>query len=312
MNRPFKSDIDLAANLLKVHASPMEVLVFKVYEWKINDEEMAASERDTKFRKDIFLPAVIKGLRDSSWAKEYELAFAKLEEGEKRYWEDINGDKVRDAWVKVASLIWYALDVENGGDFLRIDIAERYNVNPGTVTRYVNKIASVVAYEAGPERESRRGADIPLPLEYESDTAQKYYTDDERNYYIADLGRYATNEGEFDLTNPIIANIIHQLIVNSYAMQRLNREIAAGKKTTNPVLIKRLTELQDSNAKTTKELIGLQKELGKLERNEESLSALKRRYLEARKDRDAGEEAEREAKLFEMTKNNSRYLGFVN
>lgn len=312
MERPHKSDIDLAANLLKVHANPMEVLVFKVYEWKINDEGMVENERDTKFRRDVFLPAVIKGLRGQSWAKEYELAFAKLDEGEKRYWEDINGDKVRNAWVKVVSLIWYALDVENGGDFSRIDIAERYNINPGTVTRYINKTAEVVAYEEGPERESHRSTEIPLPLEYESESAQKYYTDDERKYYIADLKRYATNEGEFDLTNPIIADIIHQLIVNSYAMQRLNREIASGKKTTNPVLVKRLTELQDSNARTTKELIGLQKELGKLERNEESLGALKRRYVEVKEKRDPESEVKLEAELFEKAKKNSQYLGFVN
>lgn len=309
--RPHKSDIDVAANLLRVHASPMEVLVFKVYEWKTTDENMAAGEHNTKFRKDVFLPAVIRGLRDRSWAKEYELAFARLGVDEKVFWEDITGDKVRNAWVKVVSLIWYALDVENGGDFSRSEIAERYNINPGTVTRYVNKIAESVTFEEGPRRE-KRTTEIPLPLDYESEVAQTYYTDDERRYYMSALKRYATNEGEFDLTNPIITDIIHQLILNSYAMQRLNREITGeGKGKTNPVLVKRLTELQDSNAKTTKELIGLQKELGKLERNEESLGALKRRYVEVKEKRDSEKEVELETKLFEMTKKNSRYLGFV-
>jgi len=131
----------------------MEVVVFKIYEWKLNDETVAGNDNDAKFRRDVFLPAVMRAFHDPTWVKDYELAFAKLDAEEKEYWENIDGDKVRNAWVKVVSLIWYALDAENGGDYSRIEIAERYNINPGTVTRYVNKIAQLVNYEEGPERE---------------------------------------------------------------------------------------------------------------------------------------------------------------
>jgi len=99
--------------------------------------------------------------------------------------------------------------------------------------------------------------------------------------------------------------------LNSYVLQTLNRDLTRGEKN-NPALFKRLTDLQDANAKATKELIGLQRELGKLERNEESLGALKRHYIETKEKRDQEKEIELEAELFEMAKQNSRYLGFTN
>lgn len=307
-NRPYKNDLDVTAGLLKAHTSPMDVLAFRVYEWKTNEPDLARAERGTKTRADIFLPAVVKAFEDESWAKEYRKAFKVLDKAEQGFWTEVTAEKVREAWVKVASFIWYALDEGNGGDYSRNEIAERYDVNPGTVTRYIGQAARV----AEPDDILREGTEIPLSLDYKSLVAENYYTGEERKYYIAALERYAANEGEFDLDNPIIADIIHQLISNSYAMQNLNREIARGKKTAKPILLKRLTELQDASARATKELIGLQKELGKLERNEESLSALKRQYLKVKESRDPGAELEMEEKLFEMAKKNSRYLGFVN
>lgn len=307
-NRPYKNDLEIAAGLLKAHTSPMDILAFRIYEWRTNKLDLARAERSTKSRTDIFLPAVVEAFEDESWAKEYRKAFKVLDKAEQGFWREVTAEKIREAWVKVASFIWYALDEENGGDYSRNEIAERYDVNPGTVTRYIGNASRT----AEPDDILREGTEIPLSLDYKSPVAEKYYSEEERKYYIAALERYAANEGEFDLDNPIIADIIHQLISNSYAMQNLNREIARGKKTAKPILLKRLTELQDASARATKELIGLQKELGKLERNEESLSALKRQYIKVKESRDPGAELEMEEKLFEMAKKNSRYLGFAN
>ena len=309
-NRRYKHDLDVATSLLRTHASPLDVLGFRVYEWKTNDADLAEAERNTNARAGIFLPVVVKAFAEESWAKEYKKAFRGLDDAEKEFWKDVTADKIREAWVKVASLIWFALDERNGGDFSRSEIAKRYDVNPGTVTKYLGKAARVVE----PNEILREGTatEIPLSLDYKSPVAENYYTDEERQYYIAALQRYAANEGEFDLENPIIADIIHQIILNSYVMQKLNRDITHGQKTPKPVLLKRLNELQDSNAKATKELIGLQKELGKLERNEESLGALKRQLVKVKEARNPGAEAEMEARLFELTLKNSRYLGFAN
>lgn len=308
--RPYKNDLDVAASLLRVHASPMDVLAFRVYEWKTNDADLAEAERNTNARASIFLPVVVKAFAEESWAKEYKKAFRDLDDAEKEFWKDVTADKIREAWVKVASLVWFALDERNGGDFSRSEIAKRYDVNPGTVTKYLGKAGRVVE----PDEILREGtaAVIPLSLDYESPTAENYYTEEERQYYIAARQRYSANEGEFDLENPIISDIIHQIILNSYVMQKLNREVTHGQKTAKPVLLKRLNELQDANAKGTKELIGLQNILGKLERNEESLGALKRQYLKVKEARDPGAEAKMEAELFELTLKNSRYLGFEN
>jgi len=308
-SRPYKTDLAVAAELLRLHATPMDVLAFRIYEWRTNDPDLAAAERNTKSRADTFLPAVVAAFEDEAWATEYKKAFGELDRAERDIWQEVTAENVRESWVRVVSLIWCALDDKNGGDYSRSDIADRYNVNPGTVTRYIAKTALMAE---GGRLPAGLPAAIPLALDYESETAEAYYTPEERQYYIAARQRYEANEGEFDLGNPIIADIIHQLISNSYVMQTLNREISRGKQSTKPVLFKRLTELQDTNAKATKELIGLQKELGKLERNEESLGALKRQYVKAKEGRNLEAEVEMEEQLFEMAKKNSRYLGFVN
>lgn len=285
VTRPFEDDLKVAAGLLARHTNALSVWFYRLCQWRMRDPnvllEFKDSHRDRrqKFMEETFAIGLEDPLRE-----QYDAAVLETPLAERGEWAHPTWLFLSQSYTRTQAIIWYSIATVGGGILDLDTIAEKYGLDRTNVSRQITKFKNELE---APGIAKEKETDVPQPLDYESPLAVSFYGKNEVAYYLQAKARY--EENNFDLEHPIVADLVHQLIVNSYQIQRLQKRIEDSSDGLQGIL-KQIENVQDASDKLYKQLIGVQTTMGKMGSSQESLSALKANLEEARRQRDRNAE----------------------